>query len=388
MKKKEIKTDLVLAILVVLLTFFGVVMVYDTSVVVAYEQWGDKFFLFKNQLLWAGIGLVTCFILSKIDYHRWQKIALPLLIASIILLFLVLIPGLSSETLGARRRFSPPLTLPVVKHINLQPSELAKLSLVIYLATWLAGQAKSQKGILPAARKKIDFLKSKTSLLTPFLGLTALIMSLIVLEPDLGTALIIGATSFLVYFLSGASLLELALLGLVFSLGGLTFALSSEYRFNRLLAFLNSAQDKLGISYHVNQLLIALGSGGLLGLGLGHSRQKYQYLPESYTDSIFAIIGEEIGFLGSVVVIFFLFFIIWRGFEISLRAPDKLGQLLAGGITSLIAVQVAVNLGSNVALLPLTGVPLPFISYGGSSLTILLAGIGILLNISKQAAKL
>lgn len=385
MKKRDVKIDFVLAILVVILTLFGVVMVYDTSVVVAYEEWGDKFFLFKNQFLWAGIGLLTAFLLSKFDYHRLQKLALPLLVTSIILLFLVLIPGVSAETYGAKRRISLPLSLPILQHINLQPSELAKLSLIIYLASWLSQEVKSHKESLSFRRKRIDFLKSKTSQLSPFLALTGLVMGLIILEPDLGTALIVGATTFLIYYLSGVSLLEIGLISLVLILGATVFALTSPYRYNRLLSFFNASQDKLGISYHVNQLLITLGSGGLFGLGLGHSRQKYQYLPESFSDSIFAIIGEEIGFLGALFVVILLFFIILKGFEIARRAPDKLGQLLAGGITSLIGIQVVINLASNLALIPLTGVPLPFISYGGSSLTILLTGVGILLNISKQS---
>ncbi|MBM4402195.1 MAG: FtsW/RodA/SpoVE family cell cycle protein [Candidatus Cloacimonetes bacterium] len=360
------KPDYVLAGLVLGLSVFGLMMVYDVSAVLAHETWGDKLWLFKNQSLWLFFGLSICYLASKIDYHYWKKLALPLLLASILGLILVLLPGFSSEVMGSRRRLALPLGIPILTHLNIQPSELAKFSLVLFLSLWL-GEEKKKKNI---------------SFFLPFLLLLAITAGLVVLEPDLGTTIVIGASALLVYFLSGTGLAEVSLISLILAIGGIFLAFSSEYRFNRLLAFFRQSQDKLGIAYHINQILIALGSGGLFGLGLGQSRQKYQYLPEVATDSIFAIIGEELGFLGTSIIVVSFLVLIWRGLKIAEQAPDKFGKLLAGGITGIIGIQAMVNLCAMTGWIPLTGVPLPFISYGGSSLTILLLGMGILLNIS------
>ncbi len=374
------KQDYVLALLVLGLSFFGLMMIYNVSVVLAYEEWGDKLWFFKNQALWLLGGLLAGYVASKIDYHFWQKLALPLLTASICALILVLIPGFSTEIMGSRRRIAVPLGIPFLSHINFQPSELAKFSLILYLSNWLAQEKREKR------KEKRFFLRKKAlstiSVLTPFLLLLSLFCGLIILEPDLGTTIIIAASSLLVYFLSGVNIIEAVLVFLLLGGGSLLFALTSEYRLARLLSFFGKNEDKLGISYHINQILIALGSGGLFGLGLGQSRQKYQYLPEVATDSIFAIIGEELGFLGASAIVILFLIVIWRGLKISQRAPDKFGKLLAGGIISVIGVQALINLSCMVGLLPLTGVPLPFISYGGSSLTILLLGMGVLLNIS------
>lgn len=371
MKKKKVlqklnKPDYLLAGLVLTLSIFGLMMVYDVSAVVAHETWGDKFWLFKNQSLWLFCGLLTAYLASKIDYHYWKKLALPLLFVSIFCLILVLIPGFSSEIMGSRRRLALPLGVPILTHLNIQPSEFAKFSLVLFLSFWLGEERKEKK----------------ISKLAPFLALLAVVVGLVALEPDLGTAIVIALSTLLVYFLSGVSIVEVILIFLLLSASGALFALSSEYRLNRILAFFRQSQDKLGIAYHINQILIALGSGGLLGLGLGQSRQKYQYLPEVATDSIFAIIGEELGFLGASLIVIGFLILIWRGLKIAEQAPDKFGKLLAGGITGIVGIQAMVNLCAMTAWIPLTGVPLPFISYGGSSLTILLLGMGILLNIS------
>ncbi|MEK9208389.1 MAG: FtsW/RodA/SpoVE family cell cycle protein, partial [Patescibacteria group bacterium] len=211
------------------------------------------------------------------------------------------------------------------------------------------------------------------------------VIFLVMLQPDMGTAVIILGEGMILYFLSGGSVWHLLSLVPVVVLGGLALIITEPYRMKRLATFLNPESGIQGASYHLRQILIALGSGGLIGVGLGNSLQKYAYLPESTTDSIFAIIGEELGFIGAVVLILILLFIIYRGFYIAVRAKDTFGKLLAGGITSFIAIQTIVNLGAQTALLPLTGVPLPFISYGGSALIINLVSIGILLNISRQS---
>lgn len=361
-KKSAGAPDYWLAGVALLLSLFGLVLIYDTSVVLAFEQFGDRYWFLKNQALWLMLGIAGGYLASQINYRVWQKLAFPLLIVTLLMLVLVLLPWFSHEVYGARTRLAFPLGISFLHHFSIQPSELAKLSLVIYFAAL--------------------FTKQETHLLQ-FLSVMGLIIGLVMLEPDLGNGLLIAASSLMVYFASGASVLELAGIVAIGALAAVGLAFSSEYRRDRLLSFLNPSQDPQGISYQINQVLIALGSGGLLGLGLGHSRQKYQYLPEVTTDSIFAIIGEELGFIGGVAVLSLLFVVVWRGLKIWEKATDEFGAMLAAGITGMIGFQALVNLGGMTGLLPLTGVPLPFISYGGSSLTITLISIGILLNISR-----
>lgn len=349
------KADWFFIILVFSLTIFGLAMVANASVVEAYRDFGDKLYYFKLQLQWAGIGLLGFVLASFFNYRRLRPLAVPLLIITLISLGLVLIPGIGTKVLGAKRWLG-------IGAFSFQPAELAKLAFVLYLAA---------------------FMSQKRNLF-PFLALLAILIGLIILEPDLGTAVIIAATGLVVYFASGAPIIWLSGLVIVGFMAGLGLIFSSPYRKERILTFFNPARDPLGASYHIRQILLALGSGGLLGLGLGQSRQKYEYLPAAATDSIFAIIAEELGFVGAFVVIAAFLFLIWRGFKIAKEAPDKFGALLATGIISWIGFQTLINLSAIVALVPLTGVPLPFISYGGSSLVLILTASGILVNISKQ----
>lgn len=365
--KQHPTIDLPLLLSVLGLVVFGVMMVYDASIVLAHEQFGDATYFLKNQITWALLGLLFGLLALRIDYHRWQTLARPLFILALFFLILVLIPQFSRQTLGARRRINLPFQFPVVGTVGFQPSELSKLSLVLLLSSLLD---KREKG------KLLQFLL--------IIGLAG---GLIVAEPDFGTALVIVGVGLAVYFLSGASPIEMGLLLLLSLLAALIFAFSAEYRVQRVLTYFGLLSDRQGASYHLNQAQIALGSGGLFGLGLGASRQKYQYLPEVMTDSIFAVIGEELGFVGAAFTVLLLTFVILRGLQIVRNAPDKFGRLLAGGLTSIIAIQTLLNLGSMVALTPLTGVPLPFISYGGSNLTLMLWGVGILLNISRNKLK-
>lgn len=340
---------------VLTLVIFGVVMVANASVVDATRTFGDELFFAKRQFWRALGGLFLLFVFSRLPYNIWNKFALPLFGATLLLLVLVLVPGLGTSAGGARRWID-------LGVIDFQPAELAKFTLCIYFA---------------------HFFAKRTAIL-PFLAALVLVVGLVLAEPDLGTAAIITLFSAIIYFVSGANLtyfLALLPLGLV---GGLGYILTSSYRKERLLTFLNPTVDPQGASYHIRQVLIALGSGGLFGLGLGQSRQKYLFLPEPATDSIFAVIGEELGFIGGGVVIALFAFIIWRGFLIAGRAKDPFGRLLAVGITSWIGIQAFINLAAMVALIPLTGVPLPFLSYGGSALIFTLAAIGILLSISRK----
>ena len=351
------RIDWYLLTTVFFLVLFGVLMVFNASSISANTDFGNKFYYLREQSKWVVLGFVGLIYASFFDYKKYFNLALPALLTCLILLLLVFVPGLGVNALGAQRWINFQLFI-------LQPSELTKLSMIIYLSAWL-----SQK-----EHKRF----------AAFLLLISLVVGLIILQPDMGTAVVLVAISLILYFVSGAPLKHFAVflpLGLV---AGLTLALTSPYRFNRILTFLNSAHDPLGASYHVRQILIALGSGGLLGLGFGKSRQKFAYLPEATTDSIFAIIAEELGFIGSTILILILLFLIFRAFTIAKRAPDHFGRLLAVGIGSWFAMQIIINLGAMVALIPLTGIPLPFISYGGSSLVVALFAVGILINIGRQ----
>lgn len=354
------KFDAVLFILTLALVLFGLLMVYDASSVIAFDLFGDKYAYIKSQLVWALIGFVALFVFYHIDYRKLYNLALPLLITALVLLMLVFVPHIGSGAKGANRWVN-------FGFFTLQPAEFVKLGLAIYLAAWFSEKEKGR------------FLA--------FLLLMGAILFLVMLEPDLGTASIILCESAIVYFLSGGNIFQFFLAAPVIGIIGFFYITLEPYRLHRLTSFLNLNNSLSNTSYQVKQILIALGSGGLFGLGIGNSIQKYAYLPENVTDSIFPIIAEELGFFGSVILILVFAALIWRGIFIAGRAKDKFGKLLAGGIIAFIGMQIVVNLSAMTVLLPLTGVPLPFISYGGSALVIDLASIGILLNISKQSSK-
>ncbi|MGA2967662.1 MAG: putative lipid II flippase FtsW [Candidatus Levyibacteriota bacterium] len=354
------RIDLILVASVLFLTFFGLFMIYDASSFVAFRDFADKYHYVKDQIFWIVLGLVALLFFFRFDYHRFYNLALPILLVAIGLLFAVFIPGLGVKVLGASRWINLRFTI-------LQPSEFVKIALAIYLAAWFS---KKEKGRIWA-----------------FLLLLSLIICLVILEPDMGTAVIILAEGIILYFLSGARWLYFVIFAPVIAVLGFLFAKLEPYRAARVSAYLNFNQDVSGSSYHVRQILIALGSGGLTGVGLGNSLQKYAYLPENATDSIFAIIAEELGFLGALIIILVFVVIIWRGFYIAINSKDQFGKLLAGGIITFLAMQIVINLAAQTALLPLTGIPLPFISYGGSALIINLTAVGILLNIASQGGK-
>ncbi len=354
--------DYWLAITVFALIVFGLIMIYSSSIIISYEKVGHGYYYLTQQAISAAIGILAWIVLSKIDYHIYKKYSFWFLLSSLVLLLLVFIPALSGGEDIKRWIF--------VGGFNFQPSEVVKLFFIIYLASWLAG--------------KKETIKSFKKGLLPFLVIIGVFTGLIVLEPDLGTAGTFAVIGLSLFYLAGARLTHiLSTLGL--GLGLLYLAIiSAPYRLSRLTTFLNPEANPTGSGYQLRNALIALGSGGWLGLGFGNSSQKYLYLPEAHTDSIFAIIGEELGLLRSVLVLLAFLFIAWRGFRIANQAPDKFGKLLASGITIWIVFQAFINLGAILGVIPLTGITLPFISYGGSSLVISLAGIGILMNISKH----
>lgn len=346
--------------LVCFLVLFGLLMIYDASSFVADKDFSDKYHYLKEQFFWIIIGFGALSFFSFFNYKKLYNLALPFLLIVIFLLVLVFIPGLGVNVLGAKRWINFGFTV-------IQPSEFVKLALAIYLAAWFSTKEKAR---LPA-----------------FLLLLGLILFLVILQPDMGTTMIILAEGLVIYFLSGANLLYFLILAPILSFLGYILIKISPYRAERLAAFLNLSQDPNLYSYHVKQILIGLGSGGLTGVGIGNSLQKYAYLPENTTDSIFAIIGEELGFLGAFLIIILFALLIFIGFYIAMNTKDIFGRLLAGGITAFLGFQVFINLAAQTALLPLTGVPLPFISYGGSALIMNLAAIGILVNIAKHNIK-
>ncbi len=348
--------DLQLLITVLILVIFGLIMVYDSSAAEALKSFGDSYYYIKQQLIWTGIGLISMFFFARFDYKKFKSFALPLIIVSFLLLLAPLIPGLGVSGGGAHRWLK-------IGVITFQPAEIIKLTGIIFLATIF--------------ENGIRFL--------PFAVLIGLVtMVTAILQKDLGSTLVFVLSCAILYFGAGGPIWHFLLtipLGFVV-LAGLIF--TSGYRSQRILAFLDPFKDPQGFTYHISQVLIALGSGGVFGLGLGNSRQKFQYIPEVSTDSIFGVVGEEFGFVGSTVLVILFVYLILRGIRISRNAPDNFGKILAVGLTSWLGIQTAINLSSMVALLPLTGVPLPFISYGGSALVANLAAVGILLNISKS----
>lgn len=356
--------DTALLLTILGLTVFGVIMVGSASAVVAEQVSGDPFFFLKHQLLYGGLAGIIAFLIGLfVPYRQWKFLAAPALLAAVILLILVFVPGLQVASGGAARWIG-------VGPITIQPSEIAKLAIIIYLAALL--------------EKKGEDIRDWRKSVVPFLVILALISGLIILQPDIGTLFALTVITFAMVFAAGFRLQHLALIGL----GGVAvFAVlvsTARYRLARLFVYLHPELDPQGIGYQINQALLAVGSGGLWGLGFGRSRQKYQYLPEPASDSIFAIMAEELGFIRILLILAAFGFVAVRGYQIAAKAPDTFGRLLATGITSWIVIQAFINIGSIVALTPLTGIPLPFISYGGSALATLLFASGILLNISKH----
>lgn len=345
------------------LILFGLVMLSSAGVALAYKDYSDGFYFLKHQIAFGLIpGLFLFYVLSRIDYKIWKKFAFPMLIFSILLLLLVFIPGIGTSHGTAAQSWVK------IFRISFQPSEFVKLTLLIYLASWLS--------------KKDEKVKNFTYGLLPFLILLGIIVALVL--PDAGTMLIILSMLFIVYFAAGASLIHLA------GLSGLGVAMVyflinlKPYRMARFMTFLHPELDPQGIGYHINQALLAIGSGGFWGRGFGHSRQKFLYLPQPYGDSIFAIISEEMGFFAAAGIILVFLYLFYKGIQIAKKAPDEFGKLLGVGIMSWIIIQAFINVSGMIGLMPMTGVPLPFISYGGSSLMTSMAGIGIMANISKQ----
>ncbi len=352
------KYDYLLIIAVAALLIVGLMMVYSATFALGYQLYGQPTYFFIRQILWMALGLIAMIITARIEYHTWRRWSIPMMAGALLLLGLVLAVG--SDRFGGQRW---------LLNGSVQPSELTKLAVIMYIADWL-----SSKG----AR-----IRQVTYGLIPFAILLGFVTGLIMLQPDFSTAVLIAATAIAMFFIAGGDMWQMIASGI---LGGATFTFlitRSEYRLVRITSFLNPMGDQLGGNYQVRQILIALGSGGITGLGLGASRQKFGYIPASHTDGIFAILGEELGLIGCLMVIALFAFLAYRGFRIALAAPDSFGTVLAAGITCGLIFQALINIAVVSATAPFTGIPLPFISFGGSSLLISMTGVGLLLAISR-----
>jgi cell division protein FtsW len=354
------KFDYLLVVTVAALLIVGLMMIYSATFALGYQLHKQPTYYFIRQLLWVGIGTLALIIFAHIEYHTWRHFSIPIMGVTFLLLIVVLVIG--QVRWGGQRW---------LVNGSIQPSEFSKLAIEIYIAAWLASKGEKIR--------KVSYG------LIPFAILLGLITGLVVLQRDLGTAILIGVTALAMFFIAGGSLLQIIVSGI---LGGATIVMliiRTPYRLARITTFLDPlSADPLGDSYQIRQILIALGSGGLTGLGLGASRQKFGYIPASHTDGIFAILGEELGFIGCLVVIGLFAFLAYRGFRIALAASDAFGTILASGITCGLIFQAIVNFGVVTASLPVTGVPLPLISFGGSSLVVSMASLGLLLAISRR----
>jgi cell division protein FtsW len=352
----------ILLIATVALTLLGLVMVLSSSSVSAYEQYGSSFYFFKRQAAYAGVGAVALWITSRIRYPAWQRLCAPMLVVTVVLLALVLHPSFGTVAGGSARWIE-------LGPVIVQPSEAAKLAVVAFAAALLARRW-----------RRLDDLRTAA---IPLVPVTALVCGLILLQPNMGTAMIIVTSVALLAFVAGARLKHLALGGL--ALGTLGFGLMyvEGYRWARFLSFMDPWADPQGSGYQTIQSLVALTTGGPLGVGLGAGRQKWSTLPNAHTDFIFAIIGEELGLVGALAVLVLFGLLVYAGIRIAVRAPDAFGRLLAAGIVGWFGLQALTNLGAVTGLLPITGIPLPLVSFGGSSLVVSLAAVGILISISR-----
>jgi cell division protein FtsW len=378
-RHKLFKPDFLILLLTTVFLIFGIIMIFDASVYNADQYFNDRFYFVKQQAIWIILGIAAGGFLYFWDYHQFTKFAFPLLLFSVFLLVLVLLIG--TERNGAVRWLD-------IGGISIQPAELVKPAFVLYLSLWLSKERKAIHDLRQQIRYHVVYE------LSIFLVLLGIVGGLVVIEPDLGTAVIICVVAFGVYFSSGRDWVHsvgsvlVVVMGLLFGIGAIML---ESYRLDRLntlvqLQRTGEVAEPLGSGYQTQQILIGIGSGGFWGKGFGESRQRFGYLvaDTAFTDSIYAIILEELGMFGGLVLASLFLVLLSRAYRIAIRAPDRLGQLLAGGIGFWLVFQAFLHMAANVALVPVTGVPLPFFTYGGSSTVVALAGMGILLNVSRH----
>ena len=357
--------DYLLLTSIIVLSVFGLIAVYSSSYALGAAQFKDANYFIKKQMLWLVLGGIAMLIAMQFDYRRLMPLSPLIMLFALVGLAGVLIPGIGHSSNGAARWIDlgplPPL----------QPSEFAKLAVLIYLSAWLAAKG--------------DLLHDLTLGVLPFVGMVGIVGALIILEPDLGTALVVAAITGTLFFVAGAKLIHvLALAGSGLLMLGVLI-LSGGYRMDRITAFTSAEDDPSGVGFHALQLMVAFGSGGFGGLGLGVSRQKFFYVPGSHTDGILAIIGEELGYIGVFITMALFLVLLYRGWLAVRDADDQFGSLLAVGVLAWISFQLLINVGGVSRLLPLTGIPLPLISYGGTSLILTMAALGVLLSVTRYA---
>ena len=363
LKSQKAKIDIWLLGATTLLVLIGLLVIYDASVVAAYRDFGDKLYYFKNQLIWASLSFMALGFFSFFNYRKLLRLSLPIMGLAALLLILVLIPHIGTEAYGAKRWIN-------LGSFTFQPSEFAKLAIIFYATSIM----------VKFENFKISLKDIALVLFLPVFLLTFLVL----VEPDLGTSLMFIGIAMVIYFVGRAPLWHFLMLVPVIVAAGVTAIITQPYRLERLRSFIDPSYDPQGASYQISQIITALSAGGLKGVGLGYSRSKFAFIPEVHSDAIFAVFVEELGFIGAIFLISLFLFLITRALTIARQSPDYQGKILAMGIVGLLSLQILFNLASNVALVPLTGVPLPFISYGGSSLFVTMSAIGILLNIKRQ----
>lgn len=360
---KRVAADYTLLAVTMTLTLVGLVMVFSASAIVAGNRFQDPGFFLKRQVAWLALGLLLMHLTSRIDYTLWKKLSIPMLLGMLLLLVMVLVPGIGVAAKGARRwlRLGP---------ISMQPAEMVKLVTAIYMAAYLT--------------RKGDKITSFREGLLPALIVLGLLSGLVLLEPDFGTVVVLGLVTVGMCFLAGARVSHLLTLGLCAIPLVLMLILGSSYRRQRLMTFLAPWKEASAAGFQITQSFLAFGSGGPFGVGLGEGKQKLYFLPEAHTDFVLALVGEELGLVGTATVILLFAVFVWRGFQIATRARVPFGRYLGMGITLLIGGQALVNAAVVTGLLPTKGLTLPFVSYGGSSLVVSLIGVGVLLSISRD----
>jgi len=369
MVKESSHPDYILVIVTAVLLVLGILILASVSASLSQEKFGTTYYFLNRQILWITLGIILAFLVFKIRLDFLKKWAPILLLINLILLAMVFLPGIGTDFGGATRWLN-------LGPISFQPSEFLKLTFILYLAAWLTSRTEE----IVTVKKQKEFSQT----LIAFLIVIGIISLLLIFQPDISTLGVIILVAGLIYFLANTPLWHSILMVLIGTGGLLTLIKLAPYRAARLLVFLKPETDPMGIGYQIKQALIAVGSGGIFGLGLGMSVQKFGFLPQPISDTIFAILAEETGFIGCLILILLFLIFLWRGFKIAKESRDKFSQLAALGISSWIILQAFVNIGSMIGILPLTGIPLPFISYGGSALVAELVAIGILLNISRQ----
>jgi len=349
---------------VAVLNIVGAVMVLSASSVASLTDYGSAWYFFERQMAWTAVAAAAFMVAARVDYHAWRRWVRPLVVVSGVLLVAVLVPGIGIEVAGSRRWLG-------AGALRFQPSEIAKLALLVYAADVVSRRAKE--------------LHDWRRVLGPVLLVLVLSAALVLREPDLDSTIVLGLIVFTVLVVGGVRLRHLAVVGGAAAAAGALLAVAEPYRRARVFAFLHPSSQASNAGYQISQSLIAIGSGGWTGVGLGAGRAKWLFLPNAHTDFIFAIIGEELGLVGCLLVVALFVAFALFGTRAALRAPDRFGALLAAGVTTWVVGQAAINIGAVTGLLPVSGIPLPFVSFGGSALVFTMVAAGMLANVARQA---